>query len=87
MRPQVSDATSEHRWVLGDRYVEQRYKGMPFEGIGYAGCDNVQKRYVGTWMDTFGTSIMNSISVGRPTDKEIRSEAGCFEPSEKWNPL
>jgi hypothetical protein len=85
--PQVSEATSEHRWVLGGRYVEQRYKGtsmgMPFEGIGYTGYDNVQKKYVGTWMDSFGTSIMSSIGVGRPKDNEIRSECEALDPSGK----
>lgn len=85
--PQVSDAKSEHRWVLGGRYVEQRYKGtsmgMPFEGIGYTGYDNVQKIYVGTWMDSFGTGLMSSQGVGQPKDNEIRFEADAFEPSGK----
>src|SRR5262245_16278320 len=85
--PNVSDATSEHRWVLGGRYVEQRYNGfsmgMPFEGIGYTGYDNVQKKYVGTWMDSFGTGLMNSAGVGKAKDKEIRFLSSCLDPSGK----
>ena len=82
---EVSGGTSIHRMVLGGRYLEQIYKGtamqMPFEGIGYTGYDNVQKRYVGTWMDTMGTGLMNSVSVGNPTDERIDFVAEAIEPS------
>ena len=85
--PQVHGGTSIHRFVLGGRYLEQIYKGMamgmPFEGIGYTGYDNVQKRYVGTWMDTFGTGLMSSIGVGRPTDEKIEFVSEAIEPSGK----
>ena len=84
---QVHGGTSVHRFVLGGRYLEQLYKGMamgmPFEGIGYTGYDNVQKRYVGMWMDTFGTGLMSSIGVGRPTDEKIDFVAEAIEPSGK----
>lgn len=83
--PQVHGGTSVHRLVLGGRYLEQIYKGMamgmPFEGIGYTGYDNVQKRYVGTWMDTFGTGLMTSLGVGNPTDERIDCVAEAIEPS------
>jgi hypothetical protein len=82
---QVHGGTSVHRMVLGGRYLEQIYKGMamgmPFEGIGYTGYDNVQKRYVGTWMDTFGTGLMTSVGVGQPTDEKLDFVAESFEPS------
>ena len=84
---QVQGGTSVHRFVLGGRYLEQIYKGtamgMPFEGIGYTGYDNVQKRYVGTWMDTFGTGLMNSVGVGSPTDQKIDFVSEAIEPSGK----
>ena len=84
---QVHGGTSVHRFVLGGRYLEQIFKGiamgMPFEGIGYTGYDNVQKRYVGTWMDTFGTGLMNSVGVGRPTDETLEFVCEAIEPSGK----
>jgi hypothetical protein len=84
---QVHGGTSIHRLVLGGRYVEQSYKGMsmgmPFEGIGFTGYDNVKKRYVGTWMDTFGTGVMHSVGVGRPTDDRIDFVCEAIEPSGK----
>lgn len=83
--PQVHGGTSVHRMVLGGRYLEQIYKGMsmgmPFEGIGYTGYDNVQQRYVGTWIDTFSTGLMTFIGVGKPTDERIDTVAEAVEPS------
>lgn len=84
---QVTDGKSVHRLVLGGRYLEQVYKGtsmgMPFEGMGFTGFDNVQQRYVGTWMDTFGTGMMTSISTGRPADDKIEFVCEAVEPSGK----
>jgi len=85
--PQTSDGTSVHRFVVGGRYLEQVYKGtsmgMPFEGIGYTGYDNVRKRYVGTWMDSFSTGLMHSFGVGRPTANKMSFVAEAFDPSGK----
>jgi hypothetical protein len=83
--PQVHEGTSENRFVLGGRFLEQVYRGtamgMPFEGIGFTGYDNPSKRYVGTWMDTFGTGLMNSVGTGRPTDTKMTFLAEAIEPS------
>lgn len=60
--PEVTDGTAEQKWVLGGRYVEQRYEGkmmgQPFSGLGYTGYDNYTKKYEATWMDTTGTAIL-----------------------------
>jgi hypothetical protein len=89
--PQVSEGTSEHAWALGGRYVEQRYSGqamgMPFEGLGYTGYDNAQKKYVGTWMDTFGTGFMHSFGTGRPSKDAMTFEAesiDCMGQRVQW---
>ncbi|HEV7767427.1 MAG TPA: DUF1579 domain-containing protein [Thermoanaerobaculia bacterium] len=62
--PATSAGVSTAQWVLGGRYLEQRFKGdmggMPFEGIGYTGYDNTKKQYWGTWMDNMSTSMMTS---------------------------
>lgn len=62
--PEESTGTSENTWVLGNRYVQMKYEGtfmgQPFSGIGYEGYDNVQKKYVGTWMDSASTGMMTS---------------------------
>lgn len=85
--PDVNEGTSEHRWVLGGRFLEQVYRGlsmgMPFEGIGYTGYDNVRRKYVGTWMDSFGTGLMLSDGVGRPSARAMSFVAEAYEPSGK----
>lgn len=62
--PMVTQGVSEMKWVMGGRYVEQRFKGdfmgMPFEGLGFTGYDNIKKRYFSTWFDNMSTGIMMS---------------------------
>jgi len=81
----VSEGSSVHRLVLGGRFLEQIYKGtsmgMPFEGMGFTGFDNVRRKYIGVWMDTFGTGLMHSVSSGTPTDQRIDFTCEAIEPS------
>jgi hypothetical protein len=62
--PSESTGVSDSRWILGGRYVEQRFKGtsmgQPFEGLGYTAYDKMKKQYVSTWMDSMSTGIMTS---------------------------
>jgi hypothetical protein len=50
------------KMTMGDRYLDETYTGnfmgMPFEGHGTMGYDNVQKKYLSTWLDNMGTGIM-----------------------------
>jgi hypothetical protein len=70
--PTVTTGTSQNKWVLGDRYIEQHFTssmmGMPFYGIGYMGYDNVKKSYWGSWIDNFSTGLMTS--TGAMTDSK-----------------
>jgi len=60
--PTESKGVAKFKMVLGGRFEMQDYAGdmmgMPFQGIGIAGYDNVRKKHVSTWMDTMGTGIM-----------------------------
>jgi hypothetical protein len=62
--PEESSGTSVSTWVLGNRFVETKHQGtfmgQPFSGIGYTGYDNATKKYVGTWMDSASTGMMDS---------------------------
>jgi Protein of unknown function (DUF1579) len=62
--PMVSTGTATNQWTMGGRYLEERFKGdfggMPFEGLGYTGYDNVKKQYWGSWMDNMSTGMMTS---------------------------
>ena len=63
-QPSVETGVSESRWVMGGRFVESKFNGsmmgMPFQGLGYTGYDNVKKEYWSTWMDNTSTGIMMS---------------------------
>ena len=78
-QPMISEGVSEHKWVLGGRFLEQSFEGkfmdMPFSGIGYTGYDNYKKRYLGVWMDTAGTTIMNTTGSFNASGKIMRSTA------------
>lgn len=62
--PEETDGTAENTWILGGRYLAQKYDGkmmgQPFNGVGYTGYDNHKKKYEGVWMDSGGTGMMVS---------------------------
>jgi len=66
--PSVTHGSAVNTWVLGGRFVRQEYKGemmgMPFEGIGYTGYDNYNKKYVSFWIDnsTTQTTTMSGLA-------------------------
>ncbi len=60
--PQKTTGTAVNKMVLGGRYQESvntsTMMGMPFEGHGTLGWDNVRKVFESTWIDNMGTGIM-----------------------------
>ena len=62
--PKVSEGTCEAATILGDRYIKEECKGdfggMPYQGMGIYGYDNLKKKYVSAWVDNMGTGIMLS---------------------------
>jgi len=82
--PQISTGTSVNTWVLGHRYIEQKFTGsfmnMPFEGIGFTGYDNGKKEYVGTWMDNFSTGMMTSTGTSSDNGKTYTFKSTMTDP-------
>ena len=82
--PEDSTGTSVNTWVLGGRYVQQEFDGSfmgePFNGIGYTGYDNVQKKYLSVWMDTAGTGMMWMTAAADKTGKTISGSARIWDP-------
>ena len=60
--PSESTGTVSYTTQLGGRFVEGMYRGemmgMPFEGRGLMGYDNVSGQFQSTWADNMGTTIM-----------------------------
>lgn len=59
--PYESMAVAVTKWVLGNRYIETMLTGFiggePWSGIGYAGYDNISKKYQATYMDSASTAM------------------------------
>lgn len=83
--PEVSTGASTTAWILGGRYLEQKHvgtaMGQPFEGRGVTGYDNVQKKYIGTWIDTMGTGIMTSLGSVDETGMKFAFAAVMWDPT------
>jgi hypothetical protein len=82
--PEDSAGTTVNSWVLGNRWVEQKYEGTfmgePFTGMGFTGYDNVQKKYVGVWMDSAGTGMMTSTGTADATGKVVTLKGTLWDP-------
>jgi hypothetical protein len=59
--PTESKATAETKWIMGNRYLEEKvtgeFGGMTFLGQSETGYDNLKKQYTSTWIDNMGTGI------------------------------
>jgi hypothetical protein len=82
--PVESTATSESKWILGGRYLVQdvtgTFAGMPFYGHGLNGYDNAQKKYIGVWVDSFGTGVSQSVGTADASGKVITYIREDFDP-------
>jgi hypothetical protein len=62
--PEESTGTSSSKMIMDGRYLIDRTEGtamgMPFQGLGITGYDNLNQELVGIWIDSFGTGIMTS---------------------------
>ncbi|MFN0188973.1 MAG: DUF1579 domain-containing protein [Bacteroidia bacterium] len=62
--PVTNQAKVKIEMILGGRFQQTihtgDFMGMPFEGVGVTGYDNVSKKYYSTWIDNMSTGIMYS---------------------------
>ncbi len=89
--PMESTGTSEQKMILGDRFLQQDFTGdmmgTPFTGIGFTGYDNNAKKYVSTWIDSMGTSILFFEGTASADGKTITQESHYKDPTKgpmKW---
>jgi Protein of unknown function (DUF1579) len=82
--PQESTGTAENKMALGGRFLEQHYEGtmmnQPFTGMGFTGYDLYKKQYVGTWIDSMGTAIMNTTGQADPSGKKVTFTGTMDDP-------
>lgn len=82
--PVEVSATSEAKWILDGRYVEQSWQGsfmgMPFRGLGITGYDNVRGEYVSIWMDNMSTGPMTGRGTFDPETRTLTIEGTAADP-------
>ena len=82
--PMESEGTSEHKWIMGGRFLHQTVQGAKeeygpaFEGMGLFGYDNFKKKYTSMWIDNTGTAIRTSLGTGDDSGKLI-TMVGTFD--------
>ncbi|GJM44463.1 MAG: hypothetical protein DHS20C21_13050 [Gemmatimonadota bacterium] len=58
------EGTTHAAMMMGGRYLHSSHKsqsmGMPFEGAGITGYDNMAGEYFNLWLDNFGTGVIVS---------------------------
>ena len=59
--PMVSKGTARNTPAFGGRFLKQDFKGyfmgMPMDGLGFTGYDNMKKLYTMFWMDNTSTAM------------------------------
>ena len=82
--PEISKGTSEVKWIMGGRFLEQTAQGtsmgQPFEGMGITGYDNAKKEYVSMWIDNMGTGLMTSSGKYEPSTKTFEEKGTFTQP-------
>jgi Protein of unknown function (DUF1579) len=73
--PMENKGTSESKWILDGRFVEEEVKselfGKPFVGRGLTGFDKAQGKYTGTWIDSMSTGISTSVGTADKDGKVL----------------
>jgi len=82
--PTTSTAQTTNEMILGGRYLKStntgNMMGMPFEGIGITGYDNVRKQFVNSWVDNMGTGIMTMAGKWDDATKSITYTGSMADP-------
>jgi hypothetical protein len=85
--PMESKGTAARKWIMDGRYVyedvEGEMFGKTFKGTGITGFDKTQGKYVGAWVDNFGTGISQSSGTADKTGKTLTFQREDYDPLSK----
>jgi hypothetical protein len=81
---QESKSTATITSLMDGRYIQEmdagNMGGMPFNGMGVYGYDNVSGKFVSSWIDNMGTGIMSSTGSMDASGKVISWEGSMNDP-------
>lgn len=84
--PMVTTGTATREAMLGGRVLVEKVKaemmGMPFEGYGMTGYDNVTGKYWTTWNDNMSTGLIQGIGT-RGADGKLTFDSSMVDPLTK----
>jgi len=82
---QQSQSMSTITVLLDGRFIQEtitgQWGGMPYNGVGLYGFDNVSGQYVATLIDNTGTGFMNCVGAPDASGKVIRWDATMNDPA------
>jgi hypothetical protein len=84
-RPETSSGHAEVKSILGGRFVEEHYDsvifGKPYQSQGVTGFDTRTKKFVSSWIDTWGTWITVEEGTADATGKVLTLTAQDYDAS------
>lgn len=83
--PQTSQAMAVGEMAFGGLFLVERVRGdfggMPFEGRGTSGYDNIRKEFVFTWIDNMSSGIMTGTGKLSADRKTMTSSTKVMDPA------
>lgn len=82
-KPETSNGEATFKMILGGRWLQQEFKGeamgMPYEGLGLIGYDNVKGKYETHWLDSMMTGSVNTEGTYDAKTKTLKDkgQASC----------
>jgi len=82
--PSVSEGTASYRMIYDGRFLQGEftgeYMGHPFNGMELMGYDNLQKKFIGFWVDSGSTWFMTSTGTVDKDGKTFRMSGTMTNP-------
>ena len=83
--PTETQGSSEVKWVLDGRFLQQEAKGemmgRPYNGVGFTGYDNMNKKYVTLWIDNTNTAMFIADGTMDQAGKVLTTVGKMDEPA------
>lgn len=85
--PTKSKGRAVYEMIMGGRYQQGKFtgefSGMPFEGMGLLGYDNIRKEFESVWVDNMGTGTMFMRGTIDSKSKMITFKGKMIDPMAK----